>query len=116
MYYECHITIEQKYIQAATALSHNWGFKVSEIVGDEILGDEKFGYITFRRKDLSSAIERMEQITNVASFPIIRRKIEHIVYDSYTDHTEKQEEKLRHAAQVASDIPEEPGPREGISS
>jgi hypothetical protein len=116
MYYEYHITIKSRYIQTATALSKNWGFKVSEIAGDEVLGGSKLGYITFRRKTLNEAFDKMEQITRIASFPIIRRKIEHIIYDSYTDHAEGEKEKLRHVADMASDIPGEPGPREGTRS
>ena len=83
MYYECHITINKDHLDKANSLAKQFGFKTSAIDGDSVLGDIVLGYITFRRSTYEDTFEVMDKICNSLGFPVLRRKIEHIVYDWY---------------------------------
>jgi len=82
MYYECHITLYKEDIDKAKLMARDLGYKVSSIDGDPVLGDIVLGYITLKRGNYEDIYNAMEKICSKLSFPIIRKKIEHIVFDT----------------------------------
>lgn len=81
--FECHITCSRpnnpKELEDL-AKENKW--KTSFIVGDPLLGKESFFYFTTHDLHLSSMIDRMEEMAKRISVPILRKKIEFIVYDT----------------------------------
>lgn len=84
MKFECHVTMHPSHAEKAKAVGKQYGFKSSEIVGDEVMGDGVFFYLTksgteFEKvqKDMHACIAtlRMNKI------PFLRTKIELIIYD-----------------------------------
>lgn len=91
MNFECHITIHPRYIEQALTRQQELGFKVSEITGDERFGDQAIlGYITFREPTYSKAKEKMAYLKGRLGYPILREKIEHILYDSLSMEATEQ--------------------------
>lgn len=79
--YECHVTLRPKDIEEARRVAHEHKFKTSVIVGDE--QDEKVKYVYCTTHDVSfpEIFSRMNRMVAALQVPIIRKKIEHILYD-----------------------------------
>ena len=83
-YYEMHITLRPQYKEEAEQVAQKFNFKTSQIAGDQILGDDAFLYITGKDVSLVDMMIRMEKSTEELlglDVPIIRRKIEHVIFD-----------------------------------
>lgn len=89
MNYECHITVpppalatERAYLEG---LARGHRFKTSQIDGDPVLGDKIYFYFTGHDATFEAMKERMERLTEdlaeIAKVKVIRRKIEHVVFD-----------------------------------
>lgn len=83
--FECHITIAVKdaEIGEEVAKEHHW--KTSEIQRDPVLGKDSYFYLTTHNKTFLEIYSRMEEVINSLKeygVPIIREKIELIVYDT----------------------------------
>lgn len=88
-YYECHITLEPPaqpgLRQTAEDLAKLRRFKTSELVGDEVMGDAKLLYCTSHSATYDMLFRRMCQLNDDlvrAGLKVLRRKIEHVVFDS----------------------------------
>jgi hypothetical protein len=92
MSYECHITVPPPPAEAdlvyLEGLAKNHGFKTSFIVGDPLLGDAKYFYMTGHDADLEKMQARMNalsrEVQTLARVRVLRRKIELIVFDERT--------------------------------
>lgn len=87
MIYECHITVAVRDAGAAQRLADLYGWKTSEIKRDPVLGDDSYFYLTqhsTKREDIFSRMHTMNFDLDEAGVPVIRSKIEHIVYDTKT--------------------------------
>jgi hypothetical protein len=89
MSYECHLTMppppaegDRVYLEA---LAKQHGFKTSFIVGDPLLGDAKYFYMTGHDSDFQKMQDRMnslsKEVQTLAKTRVIRRKIEQILID-----------------------------------
>lgn len=87
MSYECHITTTVAHAQLAGDQAAVFGWKTSEIKRDPILGDGSHFYLTKHHAsftELYSLMELHAARMRQAGIPIVRLKIEHIVYDTKT--------------------------------
>lgn len=95
--FEAHITIDKQHASqvqclaedAAAGLSTDWVF--SQITGCPILGQGTYCYLTAYDSDSRRLFERMNKIIfhlATLSIPVLRSKIEHIVYDTKTNINE----------------------------
>lgn len=83
-YFECHITLEPKYVVPATKICRKYRFKTSLLLGDDLLGGSKYLYLTTHDKIFVCIHDRMDRCISdlaQAKIPIIRKKIEQIVLD-----------------------------------
>lgn len=85
--YEAHITADQQFHRQMEELA--WGGWVySQITGCPILGQGTYCYLTgYHPKDRKVLLEELNAICtklNRAGVPVLRAKIEHIVYDTKT--------------------------------
>ena len=90
--YECHITVGMEDIEVGDkkfhhledlARFHKW--KTSYIDGDPLLGDKRFFYFTRYAKnfqDMKIKMNKMADVLIMQEFPVVREKIEGIVYDT----------------------------------
>lgn len=96
-YYECHLiffipdamqsTIERSR-QMLEDIGVEYHFSFSEIAGDEKLGREPHWYLTRSKSngaDLAADMNALTVALESAGIPILRRKIEHIVFDERRD-------------------------------
>lgn len=82
MYFECHITIEPKFRDKVEIIAKQHKFKVSALVGDEIMGDDKLIYCTCHDTDEDSITSKMQNLVlDLQNISILRKKIEHIILD-----------------------------------
>jgi hypothetical protein len=85
MNYECHITVDTVYAEAATIIAQDLHWKTSEIARDPVLGNKNFFYLTTHSSKAPVIFARMEEACNVleaAGVPVIRQKIELIIHDT----------------------------------
>lgn len=86
--YECHITVEKPEPGLRVtyeALAEKWGWKTSCIDGDPVLGRQVFFYFSAHDGDFLELMNRMEHLAAcLGEEVVIRKKIEHIVYDTKT--------------------------------
>jgi hypothetical protein len=86
--FECHVTLPppksygDRLILEDIARKHK--FKTSYIVGDPVLGDAKFFYCTSHDITFESLKDRMDRLVADLPRPILRRKIEQVVFDERT--------------------------------
>jgi hypothetical protein len=96
-YYECHVTIEPSPGNKAekeseynrdflmlTTLGYDYGFAASKIDGDEKMGKGVKWYLTRSQNSGATLAEAMYKLTKAleeAGFRVLRRKVEHIVFD-----------------------------------
>ena len=85
MLFECHITVSTEHAEHATAVAkaHHW--KTSEIARDPVLGDKNFYYLTTHTKEYNEMWTRLRTTVHALEgldVPILREKIELIMYDT----------------------------------
>lgn len=81
--YECHLTFKYDGTNAIELLTP-FGWKFSKIDGDPVLGKELHCYWTAWNQSQGVMADEMERQINVSkemSLPLVRAKIEHIIYD-----------------------------------
>lgn len=84
MKFECHITLSPIHAGRAKAIGKQYGFKSSEIVGDEIMGDGVFFYLTKSSTEFEKVQKDMHACSatlRMNKIPFLRTKIELIIYD-----------------------------------
>ena len=87
--YEAHITFSRDWIQTIAVV---WavtqqGWKLSKFDADPVLGDKPYAYLTHYDTDAIALLDQMQRIANAlreTGVPVIREKIEAIVYDTKT--------------------------------
>lgn len=82
--FECHITIPKVNAEVGEMVAKALHWKWSCIDGDPVLGRQAFGYLTTHGDEFFALRERMRQATHdllCQGVPVIREKIEKIVYD-----------------------------------
>jgi hypothetical protein len=85
--FEWHITVDKQYRKEAATVAEDTAWVFSEITGCPILGQGTYCYITGFSKDSAVAYLDMEFVVkefNIRGVPVLRSKIENIVYDSKT--------------------------------
>jgi len=83
-YYECHITLEPFYAEAAAPIAKLYGFKTSKIDGDEHLENRLWFYCTRSMKNFDDLSELMHVLCadlEASGITWKRRKIEGIIID-----------------------------------
>lgn len=80
--FEIHITIRPEYKDRVDSLATELGYKTSLIDEDEVMGRDKLCYITFHTSSYKLAKERLESVIESIGVPVLRKKIEHILYDA----------------------------------
>lgn len=87
MYYECHITIGPHHL-SSRSLVEAMGWKFSYINGDPSFGEGSREYATqhadarINLEDVKAAMDRDAHILRQNGFPVIRQKVELVVYDT----------------------------------
>lgn len=79
--YECHITLRPHGREEVDVLAKKHGFKTSVIAGDVIMGDSPFLYCTCHDMTEAGIRIKMEALSKELPCKILRKKIEHIIYD-----------------------------------
>lgn len=84
MYYECHITLKPEFEEKVTPIAESFGFKISKITDDDVMGPGKHMYCTSRSESFEDIRGRMQGLTDSlhkTNIPMQRRKIEHCIFD-----------------------------------
>jgi len=82
---ECHITLDPKFREKVEAPAKFFGFHISFLKGDEVMGPDILMYLTKSGDDTSSITNdmfRMRDALNNNGCTVLRAKVEEIVYDS----------------------------------
>jgi hypothetical protein len=81
--FECHITLEPESRLVVESIAKKHKFKVSALVGDEVMGDDKLLYCTTHDSDFKRIMDRMEDLISELPEPVkvLRKKIELILLD-----------------------------------
>lgn len=87
MYYELHITIGNHLVSAKQLIEacNNWSY--SAITGDLVLGKEGYEYATRHAsgncpfEDVVASLNTMATFLKVQGYPVIRQKVELVMYD-----------------------------------
>lgn len=85
MTYECHITVDSAHSGVATRVATALGWKTSEIWRDPVLGEKNFFYLTTHSTSFPAIMKLMEECAQTLTdinIPILRKKIELVIYDS----------------------------------
>lgn len=85
MKFECHITTNTQHAEAATDIAKAMHWKTSEIARDPVLGDATYFYLTSHGATYKHIKDRMDACASAlteAGAPVIRMKIEEIIYDT----------------------------------
>jgi hypothetical protein len=81
--FECHVTLEPRDRGAIELVAKKHKFKVSALVGDEVMGDDKLLYCTTHDSDFKRIMDRMNYL--ISELPetvkVLRKKIEQILVD-----------------------------------
>ena len=80
-HFECHVTLHPSHAEVIEPIAKKHGFKTSQIVGDEVLGDKKYFYCTASGLNYDALLGRMDDLVKDFPVPHLRRKIEEVVYD-----------------------------------
>ena len=84
MNYEIHLTVHVRDAAVAEAVARALHWKTSRIDGDPVLGAKPFFYLTTHAADVRQAALRLANCKHALEdrlVPLIREKIEHIIYD-----------------------------------
>ena len=86
--YEAHITIDIQHAKEAKIIAYATGWKYSQIHGCPIMGDKTYCYLTgYNAGDafkLRQSIDAVISLCIMGQIPVLRAKIEHIIYDTKT--------------------------------
>ena len=85
--YEAHITADIKHAELVKAASNATGWKYSQIHGCPIMGDKTYCYLTHYSTNarlLKNQLEAIETLLKMGAVPVLRAKIEQILYDTKT--------------------------------
>jgi hypothetical protein len=87
--FEAHITFDRAKSKLVQGLADDTGgkWKVSAFDADPIMGDKPYCYLTAYDKDEIMLLDRMSQVAGLAEvrgIPVLRQKIERIIYDTKT--------------------------------
>lgn len=85
MLFECHITVSTDDAEAATTVAKMCHWKTSEIARDPILGDKNFFYLTSHATDYNDMWSRLKAASRMlqeSAVPVLREKIELIMFDT----------------------------------
>lgn len=86
--YEAHMTFDKEHALRVEYLGDEWGWVYSVITGCPLLGQGTYCYLTSYHQtepeQLHKEMELIETYAKAAGFPVLRSKIEHIMYDSKT--------------------------------
>lgn len=86
--YECHITVDTLFQEEAGAIAHSLDWNTSKIDGDPLLGDKTHFYLTCHSKNYDSIRSKMLETSGELRYrniPVIREKIEEILFDRRYD-------------------------------
>jgi len=86
--FEWHITLDQQHRSTAQKIADAFGFTFSEITGCPILGQGTYCYITGFDTNSEIALSEVNTVLRVLvtyNVPVLRAKIEDIVYDTKTN-------------------------------
>jgi hypothetical protein len=83
--FEGHITLAPGSAEAAKKVLYAWPqFHLSEIAGDEVMGDGRWVYVTTSGPDPFDMLDRMDEIRHsleCAGIKVVRKKVEAILLD-----------------------------------
>ncbi len=85
MTYECHVTVDYPTAPFRVQLEEigaAQAWSTSHIDGDPLLGDKRFFYFTCHADRLAVLHHKMEVLGRSLPVPIVRKKIEKIIYDT----------------------------------
>lgn len=83
--YEAHLTMDKVHAERLKPGIRDWQY--SAIDDDPLMGQKPYCYLTAYDPDPEFLLERMNQVVAILyemSIPVLRRKVERIVYDSKT--------------------------------
>jgi hypothetical protein len=84
--YEAHITLDKEYGPRLREGLKGWQY--SAIDDDPIMGQKPYCYLTSYDHDPDNLLERMLVVEDILAYemdiPVLRKKIERIIYDSKT--------------------------------
>lgn len=89
--FETHITCPIEFAATVERVGEEHGFKFSKIDGDALMGAKPYCYLTAYEPDADRLYERMRGacLTLILqNVPILREKIERIIYDTKTSVNE----------------------------
>lgn len=84
-HYEAHITSEVAHATVLARIANKFGWKTSEIARDPVLGNATYFYLTKHGVDpgqLHTEMARAAAVMEYLEVPVIRLKIEKIMFDS----------------------------------
>lgn len=95
MYYEVHVTIEPVFdeeLYRITMLAKNYRFKVADLLMQKSVNSPAKPstldtFMTAHAKTYDEAYELMENLSENLEVKILRKKIEHVVYDTRSTRT-----------------------------
>jgi hypothetical protein len=82
--HEIHVTTLTDYASRAEEVAQTLHWKTSAIMGDPVLGHKPFFYLTTHRPSYYTAQQALDTCCAAlleAGVPVVREKIEHIVWD-----------------------------------
>lgn len=100
MNYECHITCHLHDAAFAGAVATALHWKTSEIARDPVLGSDTYFYLTSHGATYGDLFTRMEEAEAALvrqGVEVVRKKIEHIVYDTKTGMRPEHKDFRSHA-------------------
>ncbi len=81
-YFEAHVALSPKNLEQAKSVGPKFGFWVSVIQGDDLLGPDKKVYLTKRGESSDSLIQEVRVVCDaLAPTPWLRRKVEVAIFD-----------------------------------
>lgn len=89
--FESHITCPRDRADDVEAVGSIRGWKFSKIDGDPLLGKQPYAYLTNYNEDAMTLFADMKATShalNDRKVPVLREKIEEIIYDTKTGHNE----------------------------
>lgn len=84
VHFECHVTLKPEKRELVEALAKKHKFKVSSLVGDEVMGDDKLLYCTTHDADFQRISDRTTNLLydlRYENLTVLRKKIEQILVD-----------------------------------
>lgn len=85
--YECHITCAREHAAQVESLGKTMRWSFSQIDGDPLMGQQPYCYLTHYHTDgleLKISMALVSRALRAGGVPVLREKIERIVYDTKT--------------------------------